>query len=491
MNIRVAVAGIHIESGTFSPLRTCMEDFMILRGDEMRSRYPFLQKAEFSAIQLQPLVHFRAMPGGMILRADYELMKQEIIDRLLLLREPPDAFYFDVHGAMTVEGLDDAEADLLETIKEHVVAEIVITSSQDLHGNVSERLWRLCDLMTTYRTAPHIDWMETRERAVRLLLRSFNELRLPSRAYVSIPVLVSGEMSSTEAEPGRTLYEPLAREACAPGIWDASLWVGYAWADQARSGAVALVLGDDERFVKQAAADIAHRYWSARADFSFITAAGTLDWCWQQLCECKNRPEFLSDSGDNPTAGGAGDVVRTLAELCQMAEVKAAAISAIYASIPDPLALAVMQAAGEGTVVTVSLGAKLDPTHGEPLVVTGEVRKLIAGDEPQGVLRYGGVDIIVSARRRPYHLRADFLALGVDPLKSDVTIVKIGYLEPELKAMAKRHFMILSPGGVRADFWQLPYVKRRRPLYPFEQNFSWQAEPLVIAGRRMTHRSRS
>ena len=303
MSWKVAVAGMHIESGTFTPLRTKREDFFTLRGVEMLERYPFLQSQEFADVELQPLVHFRAMPGGMIAAADYALMKQEIIDRLSALPKAPDAFYFDVHGAMTVEGLDDAEADLLEAIRRHLPSSAWVTCSQDLHGNVSPRLLASLDLITTYRTAPHIDWMETRERAMRLLLRALRENRLPVMAFVPIPVLVSGEMSSTENEPGRSLYEPLADEARLEGLWDVSLWVGYAWADQERSGAIALALADDAERAKTAAEKIAQRYWDARHDMSFVSPAAPFEECWQQACDALERPFFLSDAGDNPTAG--------------------------------------------------------------------------------------------------------------------------------------------------------------------------------------------
>jgi microcystin degradation protein MlrC len=474
MSWRVAVAGMHIESGTFTPLRSRREDFFTLRGDEMLSRYPFLVDAEFSAMEMQPLVHFRAMPGGMIAAQDYAAMKREIIDRLCALHDAPDAFFFDVHGAMTVEGLDDAEADLLEEIRRHLPGGALVTCSQDLHGNVSPRLLSSLDLITTYRTAPHVDWMETRERALRLLMRALREGKCPALAYVAIPVLVSGEMSSTEYEPGRSLYAPIAGEASQAGIWDVSLWVGYAWADQARAGAMAIALADDADCAKGMAEQIAQRYWDARHRMTFVSPAASFAEAWEQVCAFEDKAFFLSDAGDNPTAGAAGDVTDTLARLLEANAGLVEKKQAIFASIPDSRACEIMHAAGVGAQVAVELGGKLDPLHGKVLPLMGEVRALISGDDAQAMLRVEGVDIIVSVRRRPYHRRDDFLALGLDPLRADLTVVKIGYLEPELKAMARRHLLLLSPGGVRADFWNLPYEHRQRPLYPFEKHFDWQ-----------------
>jgi microcystin degradation protein MlrC len=481
--ITMAIAGMHIESGTFSPLRSRVGDFLALRGDEMLSRYPFLTHKEFAEIEARPLVHFRAMPGGMIVREDYEAMKQEILDRLQALERMPDAFYFDVHGAMTVEGIVDAEADLLDSIRAVLPANVIISCSQDLHGNVSPKLVAMVEVMTTYRTAPHIDWMETRERALRLLLRCFHEQTTPYRAYVPIPVLVSGEMSSTEYQPGSSLYAPLAEESQILGVWDASLWVGYAWADQQRAMATVVVTGCDSTAVTQVAGQIAQRYWDARHEFSFITEAGPVEWCVEQALASEEKPAFCSDAGDNPTAGGAGDVTATLHYLLEHDDFSSAKRSAIFASIPDHAALATMIAAGVGQQVEVELGGKLDPVHGSPLTINASVYSLIKGDDAQGVLQCGGVKVIVSGRRRPYHLRNDFLALGLDPLLTDLTVVKIGYLEPELKAMARRHWLILSPGGVRADYWNLNYQQLTRPIFPLDKNFTWIPQVQLFGGQ--------
>jgi microcystin degradation protein MlrC len=479
--MRVGIAGIHIESGTFSPLRSTIEDFHATRGGEMIERYPFLAKPEFEIVEPVPLAHFRALPGGMVRRDDYETMKGEILERLEEAG-PVDAFYFDVHGAMAVEGLDDAEADLLAAIRRRIGPEMLVTCSQDLHGNVSDRLVGMLDMITTYRTAPHLDWMETRERAVRMLVRAWDEGVRPVRARVGIPVLVSGEMSSTTTEPGASLYAPLPAESERPGVWDASLWVGYAWADQPRAMASAVVTGTDAEAVAATAEQIARRYWEARDEFRFVAETGTAEECIENALACAETPVFLSDAGDNPTAGAAGDVPHTLAALlAHPAFQSGAGASAIFASIPDAPAIEAIRRAEPGAVLHLELGGKLDPLHGKPLPVEGRLEFFQdTGDNPQAVLRCGNVHVIVTAKRRPYHHRADFLALGLDPLDHPVTVVKIGYLEPELAAMARRHLLVLSPGGVHPDLESLPYTRLSRPIFPMDRNFDWSPEANVL-----------
>ena len=479
--MRLAIGGIHIESSTFSPLPSTLPDFTAKRGREMMDRYPFLGGPEFSKIEAVPLAHFRALPGGVVMRDAYEAMKAEILARLASAGLV-DAFYLDIHGAMAVEGLDDAEADLAEAIRARLPADAPITCSQDLHGNVSARLVASVDLITAYRTAPHVDWMETRERAVRLLLRMKNSAIRPVRAWVGIPVLVSGEMSSTEWEPGLSLYAPLEEESKLPGIWDASLWVGYAWADQTRSMASVVVSGESEQAVRDLACRIAARYWNARHAFAFSPPSGSLEWCFQEAVSLGCKAVFLSDAGDNPTAGGAGDVTDSLQRLLRLPAVRSGQIRVIYASIPDPEAVACCVASGINGRIEVRVGGKLDPIHSTPALVDGIVAAIDDGDPvggTQAVVRCGGLSLILTSRRKPFHKRDDFLRLGLDPLDHEVTVVKIGYLEPELKAMARHHYLVLSPGGVNPDLTALEYRTRPSPCYPWNHDFPWEPRPVL------------
>lgn len=475
--IRMAIAGIHIESSTFSPLRTSKEDFLVTRGVEMLSRYPFLELPEYASIEPVPLAHFRAIPGGQVRRGCYESIKEEILDRLTEAGRI-DAFYFDIHGAMAVEGLADAEGDLLAALREKFGPNLPMTCSSDLHGNITDELVEGVDLITTYRTAPHVDWMETRERAVRLLLRWFQEKRPIFRARVGIPVLVSGEMSSTEAEPGRGLYAPLEKESERPGVWDASLWVGYAWADQARSMASVVVIGTDEGAVSTLANEIATRYWQARDEFCFGSPSGIARDCLDEALQLGHDTVFLSDAGDNPTAGAAGDVPHTLQALGGHPAFDGnGPATAIFASIPDPAAIQICLTAGIGATVSLRLGGKLDPVHGSELSITGRVLTLSNHDPVAGwqaVVKVGGVDVIITEKRKPFHKRQDFLSLDLDPLLHTVTVVKIGYLEPELKAMARHHFLVLSPGAVPPLISSIPYQNVIRPLFPLDEDFEWK-----------------
>jgi microcystin degradation protein MlrC len=239
--------------------------------------------------------------------------------------------------------------------------------------------------------------------------------------------------------------------------------------------ACAVVTGTDPEAVTRTAEGIARRYWDARGQFGFLTeACGARDGITRGLA-APLKPVFLSDAGDNPTAGAAGDVTAALRELLEHPGLRdEGGATAIFASMPDAAAITILRDTQPGSVVALELGGKLDPVHGHPLPVTGELVSFHEGENPQAVLRVDGVSVIVTGRRRPYHLRQDFLNLKLDPLDHDLCVVKIGYLEPELAAMARGHFLLLTPGAVPPVLTGIPYQQLSRPIHPLDREFAWQ-----------------
>jgi microcystin degradation protein MlrC len=375
---------------------------------------------------------------------------------------------------MNVLGMDDAEADLAAAIRELVGPGCLISAGMDLHGNISARLVELVDMFTAYRLAPHDDVLQTREKACALLIDCLDRRLRPMRAWVRIPVILPGERTSTLVEPGKGVYASLRESDPVPGILDASLWVGYVWADEPRSSASVVVTGTDAANIRREAEKIARRYWDARTSFDVVAPAGSADWCIDQALACAGNAIMISDSGDNPTAGGAGDIPTFIERLLARPSFAQGQLSAIYASIPDPAAAAACFAAGLGQEVQVALGGKLDPVHAQPFSTRGTVAALLPDDPVGGriaVLRAGGVNVIITSRRKPYHVIRDFANLGLDIAAHKLTVVKIGYLEPELRHAARHAFLALTPGAVNQDIPSLAYGRVQRPIYPLDPRF--------------------
>ncbi|KAI1124920.1 MlrC domain-containing protein [Nemania abortiva] len=479
----IAIAGLACETSTFSPSRTQAPAFHPRRGVEIIEKYPFIQPGSplGEAADWRGALIGHALPGGIVTREAFEKLSAEIVLRLkdIMSSVVVDGMWFDIHGAMCVEGLDDAEYELLQRCRGVIGPDVLVSASMDLHGNVSRELAHQTDLITCYRTAPHVDVAETKERACRNLLGLINRRKngqafRPYKAWIPLPILLPGEQTSTRDEPAAHIYATIPEVEATEGVIDAAIWVGYAWADEPRNRAVVVVTGWDKQAVSSGAEKLAQIFWEAHKDFKFVAPTGSFAECIDTALQSNKRPYFISDSGDNPTAGGSGDVTWGLTQLLARSEFKdETGPVVIYASVPGPDAVDKAVKAGLGAVVTVTADAEVDDIHAGPLTMTGRVHAIKHGDRhasTEVVLQVGSVYAILTKLRKPYHLERDFTDLNLAPRLADIVVVKIGYLEPELYDMAKDWMLGLTPGGVDQDLVRLDHQRILRPMWPFDRD---------------------
>lgn len=476
---RIAIAGLAIESSTFSPALTHEEAFKARVDEDVFTFYPFLAADSLDRKRAEwiPTLRAHALPGGIVTREAYESLVNQTLDRLKS-NLPYDGLFFDIHGAMSVVGLDDPEGDFIIRVREVIGYETVISTSMDLHGNVSKVLAENSDLITCYRMAPHEDAMESKKRAVDNLLERLEsgKGKPKFKAWIPVPILLPGEKTSTRIEPGKGLYakvDPVTKEE---GIIDAAIWIGYAWADEPRNHAVVMVTGDDESKVKEAAEFLAKSFWDVRSEFEFVAPVATLEESLNMALASEKKPFMISDMGDNPTAGGAGDVTWTLNELLKRSEFKAEnGPELIYASIPGPELVEKAITAGIGGKVESEAGAAVDDRFAPPVMLSGTVEAIKEGDkdaEVEVVIKVGSVRVIVTKKRKPYHYEKDFTDLGLNPREAAIVVVKIGYLVPELYDMRGDWIMAQTPGGVDQDLDRLGHKRIIRPMYPLDREMA-------------------
>lgn len=476
--MRIAFGGFHIECSTYNPFLSREADFTVYRGAPLLDSPSFRFLRDYDAEWL-PTLHARAVPGGPIERATYERFKAEFLERLKSFG-PVDGLYLALHGAAFVEGMEDAEGDWVTAARAAVGPDVPIAASYDLHGNLSERIIDSLDFYSTYRTAPHIDVEETSRRAVSMLLRHLTTGEAASVCWVPVPVVLPGEKTSTVDEPAKSLYARLPGIDARPGIWDASLMVGYVWADEPRATAAAVMTGTDRTAMERAASELAQAYWDARNDFAFGSKTGSIEECVGWAVASPTHPVVLADSGDNPTAGGVGDRADVLRAL-----IAADARGVVLAGITDRPATEAAYAAGQGARIRTSIGGTLDPAGSSPVEVEASVKFLLSSETETGreaVLSVGGIDLVVANRRRPYHDIADFTRLGLDPRTAKIVVVKSGYLSPELAPIANPSIMALSPGVVDQFVERLPRHRYQHPIFPGQRDFSYT--PQVLWSKR-------
>ncbi|PDT46833.1 microcystin degradation protein MlrC [Sinorhizobium fredii] len=474
--MRIAVGGIHTECSTYSPVLMLVEDFRVLRGEALLEA-DYFSFLDADGVEHIPLLHARAVPGGPVSQPAYEAFKTEFLEGLKAAL-PVDGIYLAMHGAIKVDGMDDAEGDWISAARAVVGPDCPIAVSYDLHGNVSQRIIDQIDIFAAYRTAPHIDTRETMVRAWSMLVEALRSGTRPGVAWAPVPVLLPGERTSTEDEPAASLYSDLPAIDARAGILDANLMVGYVWADEPRATACAVVTGTERDTTSKAAEEIAASYWNAHENFRFGPMTGALDAMLEIVERATTKPIILADSGDNPTGGGVGDRADVLKALLGRGWQ-----DALIAGIADRPAVDACFAAGEDGTLRLRIGGSLDPSSAAVEVAAKVVRLDDPGPlaERQAVVQLGGITVVLSARRRPYHNLEDFRRLGLEPNAVRLLVVKSGYLSPELAPIANPNLMALTEGVVNQDIEHLASERRRRPIFPFDRDFDFTPKARLSA----------
>jgi microcystin degradation protein MlrC len=485
--MRIAIAGISSESSMFSLGQTGADRFQVLRGPELLAQYRFEERLGAEAVadvEWVPVMRAAGQSGGPIDPVVYDGFVDEILAGLDDAA-PFDGVYLDMHGAMHVEGRDDAEEIFVESVRRIVGPDAVVAMSMDPHGNLSERLATQVDLAAAHRFSPHTDAAATVERTVLHLVQTLRSGVRPLKSWVRVPVLMPGERSGTFVEPGRSLFARLVPAIDRYHVLDANMWVGYAWADEPRNAAAVLVTGTDEESAVACAEELARAYWDVREQFAITSQHhGSFDGAVDFMLAGGERPVFVSDSGDNYTGGADGDVTVVLHALLARAGEFDAGTRVLVAGLYDPASVSRAVRLGEGGVLYTGVGAWLSDVYAPPVNGPWQIVRLIEGLYGEGVvaalLRRGAVDVTVQLRRAvfttptdaAYYPRQIHGQAFIDPSPYAMVVVKNGYLFPGQVEAAGSEYMALTPGGTDLDFDRLPFERAGRPIFPLDRDFT-------------------
>lgn len=476
-DIRILVAGIKHESNSFTPYLTTADDFTQLRGEAITGDLPWAGFLEEEGVELVPTLVAGCGPSGLVSKEAYEAFRDEILEGILAAGVV-DGIFLDMHGALHVEGYPDAQLDFIREIREIVGKDVLVAASFDLHGNISRGFVEGLDILSSYRTAPHVDGEETRLRTVKLLLESLRENYHPVIAHLNIPIIIPGEKGVTSAEPVKSFYARLPEIASMDGIMDASIFIGMPWTDVERAGMSVQVVAQDDAYMPLAleqAQSLAMDIWDQRNDMNFDVEVLGIDDAIETARTSPDSTVFITDSGDNITAGAAGDGTLVLERLLahQVAD-------AVLAGIYDPEAVQHCISAGVGAEVQLEIGGRIDYIYSKPLRLTGRVMALPHGlpgsRNPDAVLQVEGLTLVLLSDHRAFIHPSDFQALDMDPLAFKIVVVKEGYLFPGLRDVAPRAIMALTPGFANQSLEQLNYKQVRRPIFPLDPQMEWALE---------------
>ncbi|MDF0599466.1 M81 family metallopeptidase [Psychromarinibacter sp. C21-152] len=505
--MRIAIAGLSIEMMLSSPLKTDIDALQEYSGHEMREGNLWMIRGILDRLSREddveavPLCWATALPGGPMTEAAY----RRVLDRtlaMLVAQGPFDGVLLVNHGALEVDGLGtDADGDFVSAIRRSVGPDVPIGLALDLHGDMTPELLSSVEVVSVLRTAPHRDDAEVGERVAGQLLRVLREDLSPARAAVRIPLLVPGETAVTAHPPADDLYGSLAALDGRDGLMEANLLLGFAWNDRPWTSVTAVAVSDgDMARAREAATDLARRVWQSRRDFVVRMDVASVEDGLRRALAMDAAPVFLSDSGDNTTAGAPGDLTHVLSAAIDTTNdtTNDRGGDVVVAGITAPALVARLLEAGPGADLEITLGEEhvsRPPTERRVTarVMDGGPHLELDGFQPYRSREAAWARVQIGSVTATFHAQpigittpTHFRAMGIDPFAHKVLVVKLGYLHPQLEDFAAAHILLSSEGCAELDLGHLEWRRIPRPMWPLDTGFDWdpEANTYEAQGRR-------
>ena len=472
--IKIAVAGFQHETNTFAPQPTTYDLFdergawpELTRGESLIERFDGLNLPISGFIsacnhKIMPILWAAAEPGGYVDNEAFDLIANEIVDGII--KSKPDGVYLDLHGAMVTRKYPDGEAEILRRVREAMGSNLPVAVSLDLHGNLSKKFFELADVVTIYRTYPHVDLAETGARAANLLNIA---LKTPlekawRRADFLIPVTAQG----TDYQPSKDIYN-LINEVSQNDVTSIDLAMGFPPSDIPELGPVIVAYDINKNTAEASVEKVLKKLIEAETLFDdrLVSAEEAVE----QAMKLSKGPAVIADVQDNPGAGGTGDTTGLLRAL-----IKANASDAILSMLYDPDTAKFAHSAGVGTEIDIALGGKFS-LYSKPLkckVLVEEVSDgnflftgpMFGGSEAElglvALLRIidTSIRVVVGSKRAQNADQEMFRVVGLEPSEHKIICVKSAmHFVADYKRVSKHIIFATSPGANPCNLTEIPY----------------------------------
>ncbi len=478
--MKVLVGSFQCESNTFCKKKASLEDFEIVQGTEVIDRLAASRVFADNGFDIIPAIFASALPSGEVRQEAFNYVRDAI---LRVINDNPgiDAIYLYLHGAMCVDGIGSGEEALIAAIRQRIGMNIPIGVALDFHANNTSEFIKNVNIVYGFRTAPHTDHDETEIRTARALCRCALKGQLPTTVMFKAPVLAA-DAATTDKYPLKDMMEMLKPLDSNGDIASAAVFNGQPWVDYDYTGpSVVISYINNRELAVQAARGISMVHWEGRGSFGFDVPALEPARAIEAAIESDKSPVFITDSGDNTTAGAEGEGTLMLRLLME-----SRADKVLVCGINDREKTNELLKKNIGDEVEAVIGENSHESFVIPTAVKGKILNKAkvtgwAGEEAGDavVMDLGRIHLVITNERAafisPMHIEG--LGLKLDGYK--IIVLKMGYLFPKLVPVAGETIFALTPGTSTNVFSTLGYKRIARPMYPIDTDFEWVPVQMV------------
>lgn len=481
--MRLFAATLATETNTFSPLPTALDAYretVFLRPGEHPQETPLMctaplwvarRRAAAEGFDLIEGSCFAASPAGTTNRADYEMMRDEILQQVEAAL-PLDGVLLGLHGAMVAHGYEDVEGDIIARTRALVGPGCIIGVELDPHCHLTLKRLRHADIIVLYKEFPHTDVVERAEDLLDLVLRTVRGQIRPvmsvydCRQIASYPTtlpLMRGFVDRIKAMEGHG------------GVLSISIAHCFPYADVPELGSRVLVITDGD---KASADALASEIGAEMVGMRGRTAPDYVDIPVgvAAAVAANAHPVVLADPADNAGGGAPSDNTTILRHLIGQ-NVQGAALAPIW----DPIAVRLCFDAGLGASIPLRFGGKTGPASGPPVdatvTVVGLARDCRQSFGPTQVplgdcagIQVGDVVVVLISNRTQALGLEIFRNVGIEPTERRLVVVKsTNHFMAAFGPIAKQVIYIDADGPLSRDYRRIPYTKVQRPIWPLDE----------------------
>lgn len=436
--MRIGIGGIRHETNSFSNVATTVAQFQNLYydfGSDLITknaggvRTPlggFIDEAAVHNIELAPSFYANATPSGHITPETLDTLTNNLVNTLWEQHEiaPLDAIALSLHGAGVADNCNDIESHILLALRERFGWDLPIGVTLDLHANVTDEMVKYSTILMGVKCYPHVDEYENARILLNLLHEHVANALPVHQNIVHLPWLLAPGGGVTISGPAHDVQQLTIKMEEADGdLLQATFFHGFPYADIPQAGVSVVTVAKTEQAAHEAANTIAQYAWEHREEFTPVSHSPAQ--AFDMALALEGGPIVINESSDNPGGGAPGDGTHLLREM-----IARNLPGTAFGSFWDPAVVQQAIAAGIGSKISCSLGAKADNLHGEPILLDDAYVKTITDGQyickspmgagklvnigPTVLLQTGNVKIVVSTHRLQTFDCNPFEAVGIN-----------------------------------------------------------------------------